>query len=788
MTRALPIQVLLIGTLALLGGTLLTMVWLYQEHNDLRADYFALDQRRLGVSRVLFAIEDRADQMQRLARLAASTGDSIYIEEHRALRETLHRFQRLTGPTVPANSATPNLDDDVLRDWIDALSEAQLHPDELDRLAEILAQAHDWSEQQSIILGSVAADGTDRDATSALQLRALTSPDQELANWRNGALLEELEYRAMQRLRDRGQSLRQQMNRMRYADQFGFGLFALITLLTLALFQWLMVRPLRDALTAAVRIGGGKYDERVQPRGVQETRELGATLNWMAEAIQSDIRAREDAERRARDTELRIRQVGDLAPGAIWSARWHPQARWPMLIYASAGFDRLYALGAEAIRAQPEKAARCLHSEDRANTYAAYQKSIETGADIDISQRTLRPDGEYRWTQVLAKVRREDNGSFVWNGFCMDIDELQQLRASTEDALRRAQAASEAKTSFLANISHEVRTPLNAIIGIADIARDDTKDAEQRRRFTRIHDSGQQLLRLLNDVLDTSKLDAGRMRLAIEDFVLADVIGHLRDLHEDTAQARGLALQTVIDAGCPAQLRGDALRLQQILGNLLSNAVKFTATGEVRLHVQWLTEDDARARVHAHASTPTRRRAAGSQAAHWIQFCVHDTGPGISADRLNLLFEPFTQADASISRTHGGTGLGLTIARQLAELMGGAISARSTPGRGSQFCLTLPFARSQSVLTATSSAAASRPALATLGSAPSAPLDAPLLSALREMITRGDAAARTHLPQHHGESLPAPLQRIQDALNAFDFEAALARLDALLSSTGHPVP
>nr|WP_315249188.1 ATP-binding protein [uncultured Duganella sp.] len=236
---------------------------------------------------------------------------------------------------------------------------------------------------------------------------------------------------------------------------------------------------------------------------------------------------------------------------------------------------------------------------------------------------------------------------------------------------QRAEAASRAKSEFVANVSHEIRTPMNAVLGVAYLLENTSLTEVQKEYVGMIRSSGQGLLGILNDVLDFSKIEAGRMELAPQTFLLAEVleaVGNVMTLH---ANARGLTLAIGADDGVPPVLVGDAMRLQQILINLVGNAVKFTERGGVSVRVQL---DGA---------------VQGGVAC--LRFAVRDTGIGMDSEQQGRLFSAFNQADASTTRRFGGTGLGLAICRRLAELMGGGITVRSTPGTGSEFVVTLPL-------------------------------------------------------------------------------------------------
>ncbi|MBN2369981.1 MAG: response regulator [Vicinamibacteria bacterium] len=233
-----------------------------------------------------------------------------------------------------------------------------------------------------------------------------------------------------------------------------------------------------------------------------------------------------------------------------------------------------------------------------------------------------------------------------------------------------AQAANRAKSAFLANMSHEIRTPMNGLLGMAGLLLGTKLDARQRRFAEQIEGSGESLLSVINDVLDFSKIEAGKLAIEDVEFDLFDKVENLVTRFASEAGAKGLELLCDLPPDLPRSLRGDPLRLQQILANLLSNAVKFTSQGQVMLRARLMERNQTRAVV---------------------RFDVEDTGIGMSPEALGRLFQPFTQADVSTTREYGGTGLGLVISQQLVRLMGGALDVTSRPGHGSRFGFAVPF-------------------------------------------------------------------------------------------------
>jgi PAS domain S-box-containing protein len=375
-----------------------------------------------------------------------------------------------------------------------------------------------------------------------------------------------------------------------------------------------------------------------------------------------------DEERRAaeiqlRDTQARLDRATSGSNDGLWELSVADRQLWVSPRFAALlGFEQQQFLDDRRTLQQG------IHRDDVAAFREAIERTIGGHGCMDVELRASTRAGETRWFRIRGAIVSDSAGvPLTLSGSLQDITERHQYQQALIEATASAASANRAKSEFLANMSHEIRTPMNGVIGMTELLLETALDPLQSDYACTIQDSAAALLTVINDILDFSKVEAGKLELEQLDLDLRDTIADVARLLAVQAHAKGLEVIALLDPALPELLRGDAVRLRQVLLNLGGNALKFTHSGEIAIDCKVLGKD-----------------ASGVQ----IRCEVRDTGIGIPAERLGALFQPFSQVDASTTRRFGGTGLGLSIVKRLVVLMGGEVGVESRTEHGSTFWFT----------------------------------------------------------------------------------------------------
>ena len=361
---------------------------------------------------------------------------------------------------------------------------------------------------------------------------------------------------------------------------------------------------------------------------------------------------------RLRENDQRIRLAEETAALGIWQLDFRNRT-----ITLSEKLAAQLELPRASARLSMSQLRTMIHAGDWEMLRAAVDRASETDETFESEFRAVTPSGAIRWLRTQGRMEFESGRRLRLTGVSIDITKPHEL-------VERLEQAMQVKTEFLANMSHEIRTPMNGLLGTVSLLLDLGVTTEQRECVDIIRSCGETLLRIVNDILDLSKIEAGKLVVESIPFQLGALLKEIMAVVAPSAAARGLHLRQELEPGLPDDLTGDPQRLRQVLLNLLANAVKFTDRGSVTLQAS------------------LKERSADTVT---LQFAVADTGIGIPADMREAIFEPFRQADSSTTRRYGGTGLGLAICRGLIASMHGQLDIESEPGRGSKFLCTIAF-------------------------------------------------------------------------------------------------
>lgn len=404
----------------------------------------------------------------------------------------------------------------------------------------------------------------------------------------------------------------------------------------------------------------------IQARGRVMSATKDDPLNAKLYGINIDITAEKSLQNQ-------LTKLAEHVPGMVYQFQLNPDQSI-VFPYVGPAVEKLLGFSAAQLADNGAVIFSKVHPDDLQMLHESIANSAGQLQQWHLRFRLAASGASYRWLAGQSTPELQENGAVIWHGYIQDVTEETEMQLALEAAKAQAERAVATKSSFLANMSHEIRTPMNGVIGMLDILAENNTDANQAESISLMRESAYSLLTIIDDILDFSKLEAGKLNIAKEALWLTPVIEQICSMLDYLALKSKVELTFYIDPAIDSKLLFDPNRLRQILVNLLSNAIKFSSNldrpGQVRLAITLADKQQQQVLV---------------------DFTITDNGIGMAPDVVGKLFQPFTQADDSTSRKYGGTGLGLAITHQLVQLMDGVVTAESLPGMGSIFKVTLPI-------------------------------------------------------------------------------------------------
>ncbi len=397
-----------------------------------------------------------------------------------------------------------------------------------------------------------------------------------------------------------------------------------------------------------------------------QVQDLQQQLAFLRKSLDHEHESHERVQTALRDSEERFEMIAESIPQLVWTTRHdgvHEYFNQRWMNYTGVTLDQITT---------DWDWSALIHPDDHERTLERWNHSLMTGEPYDAEYRFLRAqDRKYRWFLAKALPLRNRQGQIVrWFGTCTDIEDQKQAEAELAAAKVSAEEANKAKSQFLASMSHELRTPLNAIIGYSEMLQEEVEEmhaTDLSKDLTKIHSAGKHLLSLISDILDLSKIEAGKMDIYVEDFDLAEAVQDVLNTVEALVEQNGNVLERAVPPGL-GRMWSDVTKVRQSLFNLLSNASKFTENGRITLEASQFVENGR----------------------DWVRLQVRDTGIGIAPEKLAHIFEPFMQVPSNEVTRAAGTGLGLALTRNFCELLGGKLTVESEVDKGSTFTIILP--------------------------------------------------------------------------------------------------